>query len=136
MRKCTDSLVSIEENKRKAVFQNRQREDIYIIHVDGKMITQGERADYIVAKPQVVDIIIELKGSDVTKAINQIRATLPAWQQTPHAGKKQAALVVRGKGVHPNALINYGRWKAELRKKNVRLRIETSNQTYEFGEFL
>lgn len=136
IRPSTDSLIAVKENKRKAVFANPQRTEIHVIQIDDGMITQGQRADYVVAKPQTIDVIVELKGSDVSKAIEQIRATLPLWRRNSLCGKKQAALIVRGKGVCLKTLTNYGRWKDEFRKKAVKLLIETTNRTYEFDEFL
>lgn len=132
----TDSLVAVEENNRKAVFANPQRTAIHVVQVDGGMVTQGERADYVVAKPSMIDVIVELKGSDVSKAIEQLRATLPLWKQSDYAGDKYGLLVVCGKGIHPKARASHDRWKREFRKQRMKLLIETTNRTYEFDEFL
>jgi len=132
----TGEWIVVSEHKRSARFHNRSKVPALKIKVDGGLITSGVRADYIVAHP-TVDVIVELKGSDVTKAIHQIRATRTVWLNCAFAGKNHAALVVRGKGIHPKEQTNYERWKREFRKTfKMKLKIETSNRDYEFGEFL
>jgi len=129
--------IVVRQNRRQARFHNPDHEEIYKVEADGGLITEGERADYIVAHPKAVDVIVELKGSDVSKAISQIRATLPVWLRREWCGTKHGALVVRGKGIHPKVQARNERWKREFRETlRMRLVIATSNRDYEFGEFL
>jgi hypothetical protein len=129
--------IVISQKGRTARFHNPRKETILLIEVDGKMITSGERVDYLVAHPKVVDIIVELKGSDVSKAIRQIRATRPVWLCHELAGLRCAALVVRGQGIHPKEQARAEKWRREFRKAlKMRLLIETRNRNYEFEEFL
>lgn len=131
-----DSIISVRENKRAAFFRNPQKQKIMKVKIDDGLITVGERADYAVVHPQVADVLIELKGSDVSKAIRQLRATLPAWRDCAYVGCCQGALIVRGKGVHPRQQTNIERWKREFRKDyKMRLLVETTNREYEFEEF-
>jgi hypothetical protein len=129
--------IVVKENRRTARFHNSDNQAILVIHVDGGLITLGERADYIVAHTKVIDVIVELKGSDVPKAIRQIRATRPVWMCHELAGKKLAALVVRSQGIHPKTSASVDRWKREFRKTfKMKLVIETRNRNYEFSEFM
>jgi hypothetical protein len=129
--------IVVEENKKAARFHNPDRHTILVIHADGGLITSGERADYIVAYPKIVDVIVELKGSDVTKAIHQIRLTHPVWMRHELAGKKLGALVVRSPGLHPKESASIDRWKREFLKNfKMKLVVETHNRNYEFAEFL
>lgn len=129
--------ILIEENKRSAKFRNSNQHSILIVHVDGGLVTEGERADYIVAHPKALDVVIELKGSDVGKAIRQIRATRQVWLRHELAGATMGALVVRGPGVHPKTTASIDRWQREFRKTfKMKLLVETRNRAYEFGEFL
>ena len=129
--------IVVSENKRAARFHKPDKDSVLMIKVDGGLITTGERADYIVAHPRIVDVIVELKGSDVSKAIQQIRATRLVWLTCEFAGKRHAALVVRGKGIHPNLQTNIEKWKREFRKTfRMKLIVETRNREYEFSEFL
>lgn len=129
--------IVVRQNRRHARFHNPDHERIYKVKVDGGLITDGERADYIVAHPKVVDVIIELKGGDVSKAVAQIRATLPLWKGCEWVGERHGALVVRGKGIHPKLQARMEQWKREFRKKfRMKLSTQTSNRDYEFEEFL
>ncbi|MFZ1084631.1 MAG: hypothetical protein WAN35_06685 [Terracidiphilus sp.] len=127
----------VSENKRCAKFRKSGADEVYIIHVDGGLITAGERADYIVAHTKIVDVIVELKGSDTSKAINQIRTTRPVWMKHELAGSRFGALIVRGQGLHPKESVSIDRWKREFRKTfKMKLLVETRNREYEFSEFL
>lgn len=129
----------VRENNRSARFRNpaNGRIKVRIVTVDGGMITSGARADYVVAHPEVADVIVELKGSDVAKAIEQISATVPKWRQHALAGANHAALIVRGQGVHPNTSLQTQRLAKRFRTSfQMKLLIETRNRDYEFTEFL
>ena len=81
-------IVVSEESGNKHIVNNPNLINIYKYHIDGDIIpeedTLGERCDYIVetikqSKPIV--FIIELKGSDLLKAVNQIEATIKRFSQ-------------------------------------------------------
>ena len=131
--------IVVKENRKSARFRNPSKglAAILTVRVDGGMIQSGARADFIVAHPELVDIIVELKGSDVGKAIQQIRATLPLWRQHRLAGKTHAALIVRGQGVHLKATLKTETLAKKFREEfKMKLLIETRNRNYEFAEFL
>ncbi len=137
IQKSQGSWVVVKEHKRSARFRRPDHEEILVIRVDGGLITAGERADYIVAHPKIVDVIVELKGSDVSKAIRQIRATHPVWVCHDLAGQDFGALVVSGQGIHPRVSASRVRWQREFRKTlKMKLLIETRNRDYEFSEFI
>ena len=73
---CTKSVnysnVKVEENKRKAVFKNSDCEVFKISKIDGCLITDGPRADYLVTKDKCCSVLIELKGTDVNHACEQL----------------------------------------------------------------
>ena len=67
----------VEENGRKAIFLNPENAPIKKVRIDGCLIVgDTRRADFIVSKPGVVDVIVELKGKDIYHAKDQIVATL------------------------------------------------------------
>ena len=75
-------VVSREEGNQH-IIENCSQYDIYHYHIDGGIIphedTSGERCDYMVeamAQPQPIVFIIELKGSNLLKAMQQIEATV------------------------------------------------------------
>lgn len=127
----------VEEKKRYARFRHHTSAHVFIVHVDGGLITSGQRADYILAHSKVIDVIVELKGSDTSKAIDQIRATRPIWLRHELCGQCLGALIVRGQGLHPKESARVERWKREFRKTlKMRILVESRNRDYEFDEFL
>jgi hypothetical protein len=90
-----DSKPKVEESGRKAVFLNPERASIKKVKVDGCLITSDSlRADYIVSKPGVIDVIVELKGKDIYHARDQILATMPVWRAHPSFSTKLAGLII------------------------------------------
>lgn len=137
IRKPSGKWVVIRENKRSARFRAAEGDPVLVVQVDGGLICDGERADYIVSHSKIVDVIIELKGSDTAKAISQIRATRSIWLQHELSGNTLGALIVRGPGVHPRVSASIDRWKREFRERfKMKLLVETRNRDYEFSEFL
>lgn len=130
-------LIKVEENRRSAHFRNPKRELVLRVLVDGGIITEGLRADYIVSHPMVVDVIVELKGSDTGRGVEQIKVTYAMWAKHELAGKAFGALIVRGQGIHPKHQANIQRWKTQLEMRyGLMLLVETRNREYEFHEFL
>lgn len=81
-------IVVSEESGKKHVVKNPHQHNIYQYHFDGgikqKDDTSGERCDYIVEvskKPKPIAFIIELKGSNLLKAVSQIIATIKYHQK-------------------------------------------------------
>lgn len=78
-RGCTNtvshSLIKVEENRRAATFKNPTRKTFKVTEVDGCLITEGPRCDFIVGEPGSVSILVELKGTDVSHACDQLFAT-------------------------------------------------------------
>lgn len=70
------------EHKNKHVLENPNRLDVYQYHIDGGIIpvgTQERRCDYLVEVivPKKTSIyLVELKGSDIKKALLQIEAVI------------------------------------------------------------
>ena len=69
-------------NRSKFRLENPQKLEIRVIQVDDCVIKQGMRCDYLVIAPSkdkpsdVQEIYIELKGSDVRHAVEQIATTI------------------------------------------------------------
>lgn len=72
----TNTLVKVEENKKKAVFRNKVAANYDISQVDGCLITEGMRCDKLITKTGVVSVLVELKGRDVAHACDQLFATV------------------------------------------------------------
>jgi hypothetical protein len=72
-------LIVVEENRRKFTIRNPQRERIKKVRVDGCLIDdERQRCDYLFEVGQICNCVIylELKGSDIDHAFNQLVATI------------------------------------------------------------
>ncbi len=90
---CTEELnnskITVKRDGRRATFDNSDRAPIKRVDLDCWIrSTDTAKADYIVAKPGVVDVIVELKGKDIPHAVEQITVTLGLWKKaSPFSGK-------------------------------------------------
>ncbi|MGA2207370.1 MAG: hypothetical protein ABSG10_11640 [Terracidiphilus sp.] len=87
------------------------------------------------AKPQVADVIIELKGKDITYAAEQIVATLNKWKAAPPFSKKIGGLVVFSRC--PMSAADLGDMKKRLlRQHGLWMEIDKDQKTeYRFETF-
>jgi hypothetical protein len=131
-----DSKPKVEENGRKAVFLNPERASIKKVKVDGCLIRGDVRkADYIVSKPGVIDVIVELKGADVYHARDQIIATLPFWRAYPPFSTKVAGLIVCSRSPMSASDLQVMKAKALIQHKLWLEVDENGRKEYEFSNF-
>jgi hypothetical protein len=91
----TDSKITVKRDARRATFDNADRSKIKRVDVDCWIpSTSAVKADYIVSKPTVVDIIVELKGQDIAHAVAQIVATLVKWKNVQPFSNRIGGLIV------------------------------------------
>lgn len=79
--KINQTIVVSKENRNQHILKNDSLCNVFQYHIDGEINTSsnGERCDYIVEAvkmPQPYAYIIELKGSNLNKAISQIQNTI------------------------------------------------------------
>jgi len=131
-----DSKPKVEDNGRKAVFLNPERASIKKVKVDGCLIT-GEvlKADYIVSKPEVIDVIVELKGKDIYHARDQILATLPIWRAHPPFSIKIAGLIVCTRSPLSASELQLMKAKALLHHRLWLEVDENGKKEYKFSDF-
>ncbi|URQ99428.1 hypothetical protein LOC50_03700 [Pseudoalteromonas sp. SCSIO 43095] len=75
----TDSKVVVQENRSRFEVNNRRRESLKKVQVDGCLINDHrEKCDWIIEVNNLNKraLFIELKGCDVDKAISQLKSTL------------------------------------------------------------
>jgi hypothetical protein len=102
---CKDSLVRVEENRRKAVFRNDGRGRFLRVKIDGCAVLEATAADWVVCEPGVGDVIIELKGQNVSHGIRQVSATTEYWLKNRSKANRFAGLVVCSQYPRVNASI-------------------------------
>lgn len=72
-----DSQIKFEENKRKIIFLNPERHTYKKVDVDGCTIKEGKRCDkLLLSADECEERYVELKGTDVMHAIEQLEATI------------------------------------------------------------
>ena len=73
--------VVFEEKHRKMIYHNPKKKKCRKVQVDGCAITEGLKCDKLLLysddKEKAVESYVELKGEDVSHAIDQIMATIP-----------------------------------------------------------
>jgi len=132
----TDSKIRVEAHTRKAVFDNSERSEIKIVDVDCWLAADGgPKADRVVSKPGIVDVVVELKGKDIDHALEQILATCAKWKDASPFSKKIGGLVVFSRSPERSAAVD--NWKKRfLQTHGIWLEMNKNNQTeYRFETF-
>jgi hypothetical protein len=91
------SKIKVEENKRKAIFNNPLNELYEVSIVDGCLVKEGIRCDSLVTKKDCLSVLIELKGTNVQHACNQLFAAVSHPNVNPLIDKKVGFLVICSK---------------------------------------
>ena len=74
--RVTHSKITVSEKGKSLTIINDSRDEYDLVNVDGCLVKDGPRADWIISKPDDVSAVVELKGRDVGHAVDQIFATL------------------------------------------------------------
>jgi|ERR1017187_5560971 hypothetical protein len=130
-----DSKITVKRDGRRATFDNSVRATIKCVDLDRWIPAAHVRADYILSKPGVVDVIVELKGKDIQHATDQIVATLAKWKNAPPFSKKIGGLIVFTRC--PMSAAQTGDIKKRLlRKYDLWMEIDKDQKTeYQFETF-
>jgi len=88
------SRIKVEENRKKAVFRNGDRDTFEVSQVDDCLITDGVRCDKLVTKKGVASVLVELKGVDVAHACDQLFGTAVHENVVPLLEDKVGFLVI------------------------------------------
>lgn len=136
IRTVCDSKPKVEENGRKAVFLNPGNAAIKKVRVDGCLIVDETlKADYIVSKPNVVDVIVELKGKDIDHAKDQIVATLAFWKAHPPFSAKIAGLIICSRSPMSSSDLQVMKKKVKDQHGLLLTVHENGRKEYDFVEF-
>jgi hypothetical protein len=130
----TGSNITVQERGKRANFLNQNRARFSVTHVDGCVVTTGPRADYLVTKINVGTVIVELKGSDVYRAAEQIVATASHENCLELIEPRKAGLIVCSKV--PAFDTAAARAKNLARRRQLRLEINCRNVDVEIENVL
>jgi hypothetical protein len=91
----SDKKIVLQEKRSKITFLNKNKEQILKIRVDGCAIDDNKtlRCDYVLVRSNEVEVYIELKGSHVSRAIEQIKSTIKLLSDSPKESKKHCFVV-------------------------------------------
>jgi len=143
-------ITTPSESGKSATFSNPAREEILLVHAD-KNCRKGladcadcffeanqKVADYIVCKPKVIDVIVELKETNLLGAVEQIQETVSKWRTHHRCSGKIGALIVSSKGgSHPNITAKLLVKQEKLKQQGIRLRHTANpNPEFEFSFFI
>lgn len=115
------SNVTVEERGRRANFLNPSNARFLRAKVDNCLIKQGVRADWIVTKVGVGSVIVELKGSDVAHACDQLLVTLVHQATQEWLEERRTLLTICSR--RPSNDTRAQRAEERARKLGLRLRI-------------
>ncbi len=81
-----------------ATFVNRRRKELRKIRYDGCYcrVAGAGRADFIIGYDRSIDVILELKGSDLNHALAQVADTLDRWRVDQSHFPQIVCLIVFG----------------------------------------
>lgn len=110
------SLVKISSDGKSIVFENPNNAEFLVVQIDGCEIKSGIRADCLVQKPSVGQIILEFKGTDIVHAAKQILATAEYLKTRTPDYKKIAGMVICSQ--YPRFDASFQKYVAKFRKEH------------------
>lgn len=129
------SNIKVGENGRQAIIRNQKNELFSKAKVDGCLLKNKTSSDYVVSKPKVGDVVIELKGCDVDHAVEQVKSTMDFWVKNGFNNGLFSALIVCTR--YPKVDTKIQRAKLALAKIHKSpLHIVTQNLEYDFDALL
>jgi actin-like ATPase involved in cell morphogenesis len=87
-------LIKVQEHGKKAVFKNPSLVAHEKIQMDGCVVVNETAADWVVRKPGIGTVVVELKGGDVEHGAKQVDATADFLKKHNQIVGKIAALIV------------------------------------------
>ncbi|MEZ2145936.1 hypothetical protein AAE026_27135 [Bradyrhizobium sp. DN5] len=123
------------EKKSKAIFLNVERVWFEITKVDGCLCKHALAADFAVTKDQVGTVIVELKGSDVPHAVEQVLASAGFWREHQPNCASLAGLVVSRQRPRYSTSVQRAQTKFARSHKGP-LHVVSSNREYVFEKVL
>ncbi|MFC2092516.1 hypothetical protein ACFLSV_01325 [Bacteroidota bacterium] len=92
-KKVTHKKIVLEENKSKITFNNPKKQFVRVILIDGCVIKSGVRCDNLVIDNISIEYFVELKGSDVNHAVDQIIRTIELTSNNPKSQHKYCFII-------------------------------------------
>lgn len=128
-----ESNIKFEEAKSKITFVNKSRKDCLKVDVDGGVVSSSEtvlRCDKLLVEKSVPQFcFVELKGSDIKHAVEQLEASLKDIRLNPACLQQKLAFVV-GRNHYPSSSPLIQNAMKKFRALNVKLVIANTPAIY------
>ena len=114
--KKDQKVIVSKENQNEHILHNNYGYMVFQYRVDGEIVKDGkdERCDYIVEAQKISDLLayfIELKGSDLNKALDQIEAAIYMLDDRLRGYKVLPRVVIHRAATHEIQGTRYRRFK-------------------------
>jgi hypothetical protein len=132
------SKIKVEEKGKQAIFLNPDKSTFTRIKIDGCLVKEATACDWLVIKNNTDRVIVELKGCDVSHALDQVEATFIHLASLNLLSGRVAALIVcRRPSSHPIFTTKLQRLKDRLSKKyRAPLHVVGSNREFSIDQVL
>ena len=135
VRKTSKVKVHDPGTGKSAILLNPDRVQVRRIHMDKCLAPVGTTAaDFVVSKPKIVDVIIELKGKNVDHAAEQVDSTWAFWSRHAEHEPNQSigAWIVCSE--YPRASLKVNRYREKFRARGVILLF--NGEKHAFSDFV
>ncbi|MBT9310854.1 hypothetical protein [Leptothoe kymatousa] len=131
-KKSKDPKIALAEKKSKFSIENPKRTEVIVYQVDGCLIKNGERCDYLILiDNQDLQVFVELKGSEIVKAIGQLANSLEQLANKRKDIHKQCFVIAtrnRTPKRDPGLTNAQNKFRKKYRKINATLHIEIAKK--------
>jgi aspartokinase len=132
--KCIKRIV-LEENKSKITFLNPHQNEIVVVKVDGCVFKKEDediRCDYAILPKEEFEIYVELKGSDIPHAVEQLEATIKKLSKDSKSIEKLCFIVStrvpkQGNNIQQLKVKFKNKYNSEFRVKNLQDEFDLSD---------
>lgn len=129
----SDKRITRKENQSQIIIDNPNQFKVCVVQVDGCAIKEGRRCDYLVIPDEqdikkTLEIYIELKGSKILDAIEQLEATIK--QLSDHPAKQEKLCIIISTRC-PLSTPEIQKFKLSFKKK-YNAKLEVKNKTYTY----
>ncbi|MBE9143286.1 hypothetical protein [Planktothrix mougeotii] len=129
----SDKRITRKENQSQIIIENPNQFKVCVVQVDGCAIKEGQRCDYLVIPDKqdikrTLEIYIELKGSKILHAIEQLEATIKKLSDDP-AKQEKVCIIISTRC--PLAGTDIQNFKRDFKKK-YNATLEVKNRTYTY----
>ncbi len=127
---CEDAIIVFEENQRTMRFLNTHRRSVEKVKVDGCLLREGRKCDYLLIDHEQKEYYVELKGIGVLHAFDQIEATVQQISQQTTQLRQGFVIATR---VMPNSQSRIQVRQSQLKEKGIIVMVKNRQHEHRLG---